>query len=159
MFLLLASRPTRSAFLLVVFVACWAGWPPAASAQAPQDRTFSPQLFHPAPGPDTFITVEPVAPLAHKQWAVGLSLNYARNPLSILTLDEKAGGTPSSSAEKSSQANLIRHLIGGEVWAGIGLIGRLQIALSLPMTLWQTGSDFSSPDPVPVGTTVKGAHG
>ena len=112
-------------------------------AQAPQERSFSPQLFHPAPGPDLFITVEPAAPLRHKQWGVGLYFNYARKPLSILTFDDATGGTPSASAENSSRADIIRHLVGGEVWAGIGVINRLQFALSLPMTLWQTGSDFT----------------
>ncbi len=130
-----------------------------AEAQAPQDRSFSPQLFHPAPGPDTFITVEPVAPLKHKQWAVGLFFNYARNPLSILTYDDSSGGTPSTSAEKSTQTALIRHMAGAELWGAIGLIGRLQIALSLPMTVWQSGNDFTSPNPQPDGTAVRAPNG
>jgi outer membrane protein OmpA-like peptidoglycan-associated protein len=131
----------------------------SASAQAPQQRSFSPQMFHPAPGPDTFVTVEPAAPLRHLQWGVGLYLNYARNPLSILTYEEGKGGPPSSSAENSARANIIRNMIGGELWGALGLIGRLQLAISIPMTLWQNGSDFVSPNPVPDGTTIKAGSG
>jgi OOP family OmpA-OmpF porin len=130
-----------------------------AFGQAVQERSFSPQLFHPAPGPDTFVTVEPAAPLGHKQWQVGLYLNYARNPLSILTYDSSSSGPPSSSAEKSSRANIIKNMLGAELWGAIGLIGRLQLSLSLPMTLWQNGSDFTSVNPQPDGTIIKGAHG
>ncbi len=116
-------------------------------------------MFHPAPGVDLFNTVEPVQPLRHLQWGVGLSLNYARKPLSILTYDDNTGGTPSTSAERSGRADIVRNMLGAELWAALGLINRLQLALSLPMTLWQNGQDFVSPNPQPDGTNVKGASG
>ena len=151
----LSSRWLARAFFLVVGVAS----APAFAQQAPQERSFNPELFHPAPGPDTFITVEPVAPLRHKQWAVGLYLDYSRKPFSILAYDDSKGGTTSTSAERASLANIIANRVGGEVWAGLGLIGRLQLAISLPMTFWQNGQDFSSPNPAPDGTLVKAASG
>src|SRR4051794_19123306 len=61
-----------------------------AAGQAQQDRSFSPQMFHPAPGPDEFVSVETAVPLRHKGWAVGLFFNYARNQFSILNFDNSA---------------------------------------------------------------------
>ena len=154
-------RAARAALKLAAFCFALVGslWARPGLAQTPEDRSFSPQLFHPAPGVDTFITVESAAPLHHKQWALGLYVNYARNPLSILAFDNNAGGTPSSSAERSLQATLIKNMLGAELWGAVGLGSRFQVALSLPMTLWQNGNDFTSPNPQPVGTSVSAAHG
>ena len=58
-----------------------------AQAQSPQERSFSPQLFHASPGPDEFVSVEPARPFAHKAWGVGLFFNYTRNEFSILNYD------------------------------------------------------------------------
>src|SRR5258706_12465858 len=56
-------------------------------ARAQFDRSFSPQLFHPAPGPDEFVTVETPVPLGHLGWSVGAYFNYALDPFSIFTYD------------------------------------------------------------------------
>src|SRR5262249_50105136 len=120
----------------------------SAQAQTPprQDRSFSPQLFHPAPGPDQFVTVEPAAPLRHLSFGLGLYFNYARNPLAILSYNQ------SSMEAGSARANLIAHMLGAELWAGIGFINRLQLAISIPMTWFQTGERFDSANPLPSGT-------
>jgi len=123
-------------------------------AEAQAERSFSPQLWHPAPGPDEFVSVETAVPFRHKGWGVGLYLNYARNPLSILGYDSvnmKASG---------SRADLISSMIGADLWAGVGLWNRFQIALAIPMTLYQTGNDFFDPNPASTGgTTVKAGSG
>jgi outer membrane protein OmpA-like peptidoglycan-associated protein len=118
-----------------------------AAAQVDQSRSFSPQLFHAAPGPDEFVTVEPAAPLAHLQWALGLYLNYARNAL------ELAGYDAMTLQPTGSHSELIGHAIGADVWAALGLWNRFQIALALPMTLYQTGSDFDEPT-----SSLRSAH-
>src|SRR5579859_7659887 len=118
----------------------------AAFAQR-ADRSLNPQLFHPAPGPDEFVTVEPAAPLGHLQYQVGLYLNYARNPFTIDTFDvttNKAGAT---------RANLIANSLGADVWVALGLWRRLQLAVQVPMTLYQNGQDFNDPNPVDKGGT------
>jgi outer membrane protein OmpA-like peptidoglycan-associated protein len=114
------------------------------------DRSFSPQFFHPAPGPDEFITLEPAAPLRHKEFGIGFFASYARNPLPIFNYDD------TKKAVTGTRANIIGNLLGAELWAGIGIIDRLQIALSLPMTLYQNGQDFSSLDGT---TTIKAPNG
>ncbi len=117
------------------------------------DRSFNPQLFHPAPGPDEFVTVEPAAPLGHLQYQVGLYLNYARNEFAIDTFDSttnKAG---------SARANLIANALAADLWAGFGLWRRLQIAIQIPMTLFQNGQSFDDPNPAPDGTHIKAPNG
>lgn len=125
-----------------------------AQSPAPQDRTFSPQIWHPAPGPDEFISVEPAKPLAHKGWGVGLYFNYARNLLSILNYDAQR------MTAGSTRANIVGNLIGADVYAAIGVIDRLQFALAIPMTLWQNGDNFHDPNCDTVSSAcVRGASG
>jgi outer membrane protein OmpA-like peptidoglycan-associated protein len=111
-----------------------------ASAQPIQDRSFSPQVFHPAPGPDEFISVESAVPLGHRGFAFGLFFNYARNEFSILGYD------PTKMSTTSDRADLIKAAIGADLWAAYGLWNRFQLALAIPMTLYQTGNDLTDPN-------------
>ncbi len=130
------------------------GAPVAARAQTPhQDRSFSPQLFFPAPGPDEFITVEPAPVLGHKAFAFGAFFDYARNEFALL------GYNSSTMKATGARANLIGNALSADLWGGIGLWNRLQIALSLPMTLYQNGQDFNDTNPAPDGTHTKAASG
>ncbi|MFI4967060.1 MAG: hypothetical protein ACHP9T_17045, partial [Caulobacterales bacterium] len=118
---------------------------PGRSAFA-QDRTFSPQLFHPAPGPGEFVDVESPVPLGHKSWGFGFFLNYARNEL------ELAGFDTTTMRPTGARADLIANALSADLWAAVGLWNRFQIALALPMTLYQMGDDF---DDTSMG---RGAH-
>jgi outer membrane protein OmpA-like peptidoglycan-associated protein len=123
-----------------------------ASAQR-QDRSFNPQLFHPAPGPDEFVNIEPGGVLGHLQYEVGLFLNYARNEFTIYKYDSN------TSKASSPLSNIIANRLGLDLWAALGIANRLQIAIALPMTLYQNGDDFRSANPQPNGTTILGARG
>jgi outer membrane protein OmpA-like peptidoglycan-associated protein len=125
----------------------------ASAVAQPVDRSFSPQLFHPAPGPDQFISVEPARPLRHKAWGVGLFFNYARNTLAILEFNDATNRTA------GSRADLLAHALSLDLWAAVGIVNWLQLAVTLPMTLYQTGSDFVSENPRPGGTQVPAADG
>ena len=124
-----------------------------AQAQSPQERSFSPQLFHASPGPDEFVSVEPARPFAHKAWGVGLFFNYTRNEFSILNYDS------TSMKATNSRANLISDALSVDAWAGVGLWNRFQIAVTIPMTLYQAGETFFDENPKPDGTRVGGASG
>src|SRR4051812_36100315 len=115
---------------------------------AQQDRSFNPQIFHVAPGPDEFITVESAVPLRHKAYGLGLTLNWARNEFSIFNYDAIKKQTT------GIRANLLGNVIGSDVWAAFGLFNRFQIAISWPMTLYQNGQSFDDPNPPPDGTHV-----
>ncbi len=132
--------------LLIAFA-----WVSPASAQR-ADRSFNPQLFHPAPGPDEFITVEPAAPLAHLQYQVGLYLNYARNEFTIFGVN--------SDNSTTTRANILANRLAADLWAGLGLWNRLQIAIQIPMTLFQNGEDFNDSQPSATGGThIKAGNG
>src|SRR5215471_383564 len=77
-----------------------------STARAQLDRSFSPQLFHPAPGPDEFVTVEPAVPLGHKGWQVGAYFNYALNPFSIFNYD------PVKMETTGLRAHFLQHALG-----------------------------------------------
>src|SRR5258706_15941775 len=133
-------RSFRRSMRLTVAVAVLLSGPAMAQTSAPVERSFSPQIFHAAPGPDEFVTVEPAAPLRHKGWGVGLYFNYARNMFSIFSYD------PVKKEVGDERANFIKATIAADVWAAIGLWNRFQIALALPMALYQTGDNFSDPN-------------
>jgi len=118
-----------------------------------QPHTFNPRMFWAAPGPDEFITVEPARPFAHKAFGVGVLFNYGRDTFSVRGYDSVA------QRATGSRADLLSGQIAADVWAGVGLWNRLQIALVIPMTIYQYGNDFTDPNPAPGGTTIKGGNG
>src|SRR5215471_10039306 len=125
---LIRLRPTGSALAFAVAALVAVVHQPDAQAQtasaAPSDRSFNPQLFHPAPGPDEFITVEPALPLGHLQYEVGLFLNYARNELTIY------GTEANSSKAGAARADILANRLAADLWAGFGILNRLQLAIA-----------------------------
>jgi outer membrane protein OmpA-like peptidoglycan-associated protein len=150
----LPSLRPRGAALVIGAVLVALNTAAAWAQTAPRvDRSFSPELFHPAPGPDEFITVESAVPLRHKSYGLGLFFNYARNEFSIFNFDTN------KNALGSVRSNLLATSLGGEIWAAYGFYNRFQLALSWPMTLYQSGQNFTDPNPPPTGTTVKAPNG
>jgi OOP family OmpA-OmpF porin len=141
-------RPGLLAFLLLLLAV------PARAQDTPRtDRTFSPQLFHPAVGPDEFLSVEPAQPLGHRNYAVRLWFNYARGPLAILSVNNQTGTVG------GARALLVRDLISADLTGAIGVANRLQFGVGLPLALYQTGDDFNySLNGVPQDA-VRGARG
>jgi len=140
-------RPWGAALASLVAAALLASlYPRVALAQ--QERSFSPQIFHVAPGPDEFITVESAVPLRHKSYGLGLELNWARNTFSIFNYDAITNKTT------SVRANLLENVLGGDLWAAFGLFNRFQLAISYPITLYQNGQSFDDSNPPPGGTHV-----
>src|SRR4051812_36174728 len=86
---------------------------------APQDQTFSPQLFHPAVGPDEFLSVEPAAPLPHLNFNLGLWFNYSRGSFALSNITCDAAG--SNCKVSSSGGGVVRNLLGADLVFSIGL--------------------------------------
>ena len=126
---------------------------PAAAQVGPTQPSFSPQLFHPAPGPEDFVSIESARPLHHLQVAAGLTLDYARDPLSILTYSSR------TLDPYGTKVDVQRHALSGEVWAGLGLFEHFQVALALPMTLYEVGESFDGDVPAPDGVHVRPPSG
>jgi len=140
-------RPSGAALVLATAFGLFALVHPC-NVFAQQDRSFNPQIFHVAPGPDEFITVESAVPLRHKAYGLGLTFNYARNEFSIFNYDAIKGQTT------SVRANLLENVLASDLWAAFGLFNRFQIAISWPMTLYQGGQSFDDVNPPPSGTHV-----
>ncbi len=126
---------------------------PGSVASAQNSPAFSPQLFHPAPGPDEFVTVESARPLSHLSVGAGLYLDYTHDPLSILTYSSRTGDP------FGTTVHVQEYVLSSELWVGLGLWDRLQLALSLPLTLYQDGDSFDGDAPPPDGTHVRPPSG
>jgi len=82
--------------------------------------------FHPAAGNQKLVTVDLADVGPHLEVVPQLFLHYARRPL-IYTL----GGVP--------KADLVKNRLTGDLSVSLALWRRLQIALELPVTLYQNG--------------------
>lgn len=82
--------------------------------------------FHPAPGNSKILTVDLAEVGPHLQLVPQLFLHYARRPL-VYTL----GSTP--------KADLVQNRLTTDVSISLALWRHLQIALALPVTLYQNG--------------------
>ena len=107
---------------------------PAGSAfgQAPpQDSTFSPQLFHPAVGPDEYFGVQSAVVPAHLNYSLGFWLNYSRD--SFLISNVKSG------AVSDDRARVLGDTVGADLVFSMGLWNRVQLGIGLPVTAYQGG--------------------
>ncbi|MEO6954609.1 MAG: transporter [Polyangia bacterium] len=126
---------------------------PAFAQVGPTTPSFSPQLFHPAPGPDDYVSIESAKPLHHLQVAAGLTLDYARDPLSILTYSSR------TLDPYGTKIDVQRRAISGEAWVALGLFERFQVALAIPMTMNESGQSFDGDYPPPDGVHVRPPSG
>ncbi len=130
------TRPGRS-LSGVVAVLAFLTVGNAFAQNPPTDRNFSPQLFHPAVGPDEFLTVQPAAPLPHLNFSVGLWFNYSLNSLTIFTVN------PDNSVG-DRRANVLQNALAADLVFSLGLFDRLQVGVGVPMTIFQSGEDFNA---------------
>jgi OmpA-OmpF porin, OOP family len=110
-----------------------------AGSPAPprMDRSFDVQLFHPAVGAWSFITLDSAEVLEPKLVHFGLVANYQREPLSYALASPDV---PSNSVTVTPVQNLVM----AELVSAIGLAHRLEVGLALPLALWWGGEGFDS---------------
>lgn len=98
----------------------------------PLNRSFDLQLFHPAVGAHSFITLDSAEVLEHRLWHFGIVASYERDPLSYsLSTVDSFGYT------QTSTVSPVRNLAMAELVAAVGLWNRLEIGAALPLaTLW-----------------------
>jgi hypothetical protein len=97
------------------------------------DRSFDVQLFHPAVGAHSFITLDSAEVLEHKLFNFGLVTSYERQPFSY-TLSTPNG------AGASTTVVPVQNLAMAELVAAVGLFNRFEVGVALPMAIsW--GSD------------------
>jgi hypothetical protein len=109
--------------------------PPPPSLQ----RSFDIQLFHPAVGAHSFITLDSAEVLEHRLWNFGLFANYQRDPLlyTLSTLD-------STGATNTSTLTPVKNLAMAELVAAVGLFNRFELGAALPLaTSWDGDNNDS----------------
>ena len=108
----------------------------AGSARAqtpPLDSTIDTQLFQPAIGPRNFLTVESPWVPEHKRVGFGLTLDYQHAPYIVFT----QGSNPTTT-------HLVDHQLTSELDLSMGLFGKYQIGLGLPLTLYLAGDEIDA---------------
>ena len=101
------------------------------------DRSFDVQLFHPAVGSQSFITLDSAEVLEHRMWYFGMVASYARQPLTY-TL-QGFGDSPSSTTLAP-----VQNLGMTELVAAMGIRNRFEIGAALPLALTWGGDGFDS---------------
>jgi hypothetical protein len=111
-------------------------------AQPPLDRSFDLQLFHPAVGAHSFITLDSAEVLEHGLWHFGLVANYQREPLSYTFSTDSADA--GSSSKSTSTLVPVRNMAMAELVAAVGLFNRLEIGAALPVATSWDNDNFDS---------------
>jgi hypothetical protein len=101
------------------------------------DRSFDVQLFHPAVGSQSFITLDSAEVLEHRLWHFGLVTNYQRQPLTYTLGGVGIPDNPSTLAP-------VQNLAMAELVAAMGLRNRFEIGMALPLALTWNGNVFDS---------------
>jgi hypothetical protein len=134
------------AFLLVCLAPWGAAWAQAVKL-APVSRAFDLQLFHPAVGPRSYITLDSADVPGHRQFNVGLVTNYQYGPLA---LDSTMNGV-------TAKADAVRHQAMAELFGAVGLFNLFEVGVAVPMTLYLSGDDFDDTGDITGGTmTARG---
>jgi hypothetical protein len=101
------------------------------------DRSFDVQLFHPAVGSGSFITLDSAEVLEHRLWHFGLVASYLRQPLTytLQSLGESASSTTLAPVQNLAMTELV---------AAVGLRNRFEVGAALPLALTWGGDGFDS---------------
>jgi hypothetical protein len=109
------------------------GIPPAPR----MDRSFDVQLFHPAVGSQSFVTLDSAEVLEHRLWHFALVTNYAHKTLSYTLQNLEAPNDPTTLVP-------VQNLAMAELVAGVGIRNRFEIGAALPLALTWRGDGFDS---------------
>jgi len=121
-----------------------AGWvvlgllavPAPSRAQQVVPGDFATERFQLSTDSDGLLDVESAAVRKHLALDMALWLGYANDPLTL----NRPG------ADHARQGSLVSNQVGGELVAAIGLFGRAQVAIAVPLVLLQD-DDLSGGDP------------
>ena len=103
------------------------------------ERSFDLQLFHPAVGAHSFITLDSAEVLEHRLWHFGVVASYQRDPLSytLSTVDSDGNSNTSTLAP-------VRNLAMAELVAAVGLFNHFEVGAALPFATSWDGDRFDA---------------
>ncbi|HJL17027.1 MAG TPA: hypothetical protein RMH99_15285 [Sandaracinaceae bacterium LLY-WYZ-13_1] len=122
------ARPLRTRLAAVAaLLASLVGPTPFAAAQ--DARTLDVQRFRPAPDRYGFLGIPGTRTPGPWAWNVSLFVDYASEPLTFRRLADDA------------RLPVIRHRVGADVIAQLGILDRVAVVLDAPMVLYQSVDD------------------
>jgi OOP family OmpA-OmpF porin len=106
-------------------------------APARLDRSFDVQLFHPAVGSRSFISLDGAEVPEHRMWHFGLVVSYERQPLTytLQSRDESPTSTTLAPVQNLTMAELV---------AAVGIRNRFEVGAAMPLALTWGGDGFDS---------------
>ncbi|MEZ4270716.1 MAG: OmpA family protein [Myxococcota bacterium] len=108
---------------------------PLVQAQDTTNTAIDVQLFHPTPGARNFFTTESGEVNSHLGISTGIHINYARNPLSIQSLQVDGS--------KRDVGTVIKNRTDVNILAALGLFNHLELGFALPL-ITQGGLDSAA---------------
>ena len=112
------------------------------------DRSFNLQLFQPAVGTHSFISLDSAEVLEHRLFSLGLVVNYERQPFSY-----------SEGSANGRSVVPLRNLGMAELVGAVGIRNRFEIGAALPLALTWGGDAFDAYGRVSRSTTAALAVG
>jgi hypothetical protein len=106
-----------------------------AQGAPPADTAIDLQLFEPAAGSVSFITVADTTLAAPGQLALGMMLTFLSNPLTIYNVD-------ADDALEGDRTNVVSSIAAGELHGSYGLTRELQLQAALPVVFAMSGEGF-----------------
>jgi outer membrane putative beta-barrel porin/alpha-amylase/OmpA family protein/thrombospondin type 3 repeat protein len=131
-----------SAALALAALAALAG-PARAQSSPPDDRNIDLQLYEPAIGAHSFLTVSSAEPMGKGQFQLALSVGYMTHPFTVYFVDQAHGGM------LTSRSDVVSSIFGGDLRFAYGLDGRIQLGAGLPVTLSMRGDGLDPASGMP----------
>jgi outer membrane protein OmpA-like peptidoglycan-associated protein len=124
----------------------------AAQQEIPNDRKIELQLFQPAPGSQTFLTVGDAELLSPKRFQAGFGITYLTGGLTVYNVDAMDNLT-------GERTNVVSSILAGQLTGAYGLTDKMQLGAALPIVFAMSGEglDPSTAMPAPDGLAVTGS--
>jgi OmpA-OmpF porin, OOP family len=125
---------TRLRYSLFTFTLIMLAVSASAAAQAPPPDKLNIQTFDAAVGKNVYITQHGAQVPDHLAFGVGVLFNYQRNPFSIYNVD-------ASGNRGDVQTAVVKDFLAAELYGYLGLFKHISIGLSMPLSLYMTGTE------------------
>ena len=130
---------------LTVFTPALALAQEAESSSVAHDRSFNIQLFETAPGQDALFTVDSARTTGHLSVTAGIVIGYQHHPFSIVPCAEGTGGAGAEcELDRDNEINVVSAHLHADVLVSLSLWYMLQIAVGIPVNLYQSGDSFQT---------------
>ena len=123
----------------------------SAQDETPPLGEFNILRYYPAPGPGNYAQVDGAAVRGDPEFAAGLQLYYAHEPLRLYRARCDADGGNCETTGESWM--LSRYVAAAPLWFSVALFHRLQISVIVPLAFTE-GDPFIDPDPDAMGATL-----